>query len=203
MDKKSNYEVVREVWRQKFLDMDHESLSDRFQLALDAESLYLTYFSRPYAIDRKTARITRLDRPDAPINFGLEMNFFNMFYYAVERPRPSGELVPFRQVKRAYPFEAAYRRTILDPFCRYFTGRVDALRTALEALHAAPVVQGDAGGLLQILPGLGLAVTFWDADDEFPAQANMLFDSNITDYFHEENVVTIASDTATFLEEER
>ena len=52
-----------------------------------------------------------------------------------------------------------------------------------------------------MIPGLKLDVLFWDGDDEFPAQANMLFDSNITDFMHEENVVGVASDAATFLAE--
>ena len=201
MEKKSNYDAVREVWRQKFLTMDHESLAERFHLNIDADCLYLTYFSHPYSIDRRTARIVRLDRPDAVIGFDTEMNFFNMFHYAVERPAPSGELVPFRKVKRVYPFEAAYMRTIVHPFEQRFTGHVPELRRAFDALRARPLPQGDAGGALEILPGLELAVTFWDADDEFPAQANMLFDSNITDYMHEENVVCVASDAAEFLAE--
>ena len=75
------------------------------------------------------------------------------------------------------------------------------LRRAFAALQARPLSQGDAGGALEILPGLELAVTFWDADDEFPAQANMLFDANITDYMREENVVCTASDAAEFLAE--
>ena len=201
MEKKSNYDAVREVWRQKFLAMDHESLAERFHLDIDASHLYLTYFSLPYSIDRRAAHIVRLDRPDAPIGFDTEMNFFNMFHYAVEHPVPSGDLVPFRNVKRVYPFEAAYMRTIIHPFEQRFTGHVPELRRALEALRARPLPYGDAGGALEILPGLELAVTFWDADDEFPAQANMLFDSNITDYMHEENVVCVASDAAEFLTE--
>lgn len=198
----SNYEKVRADWRQRFLQMDCERLAARFRLRQDARNLYLTYFSREYAVDRHTARITRLDRPEAEIGFDLEMSFFNMFHYAVEHPVPSGELVPFRSVKRVYPFEAAYRRTILEPFSLFFAGHPEALRKALSALKAEPLPQGDAGGRLEIFPGLRMAVIFWDGDDEFPAQANMLFDSNITDYMHEENVVMVASDAARFLMEE-
>ena len=44
-----------------------------------------------------------------------------------------------------------------------------------------------------------IAVLFWDADDEFEAQANMLFDSNITDFLHEENVVGVAADAVYYL----
>lgn len=196
-----NYGAVREAWRQRFLQMDHEALARRFHLGIDEDFLRLTYFSHPCAIDRRTAQIIRLDRPDAEIGFNQEMNFFNMFHYAVEHPQPSGKLVPFRSVKRVYPFEAAYLKTIIHPFEADFAGRVPDLRRALSALGARPIPQGDAGGELEVFPGLRLAVTFWDADDEFPAQANMLFDSNITDFMHEENVVCVASDAVKFIKE--
>lgn len=198
----SNYEKVRQEWRQRFLEMDCGMLAKRFGLKLDENALYVTYFSRPYAIDRRTARIVRTDAPETEIGFDLEMNFFNMFHYAVESPQPSGELVPFRSVKRVYPFEAAYRKSILVPFANCFAGRAESLRCALAALKALPLPKGDAAGRLEILPGLCMEVYFWDGDDEFPAQANMLFDSNITDYMHEENVVMVASDAASFLIEE-
>ena len=196
-----NYNAVREHWRQKFLQMDHESLAERFRLKIDENNLYLTYFNRPFVIDRCTGRISRPDKPGFVSTFGIEMNFFNMFHYAVEHPVPSGKLVPFRNVKRVYPFEAAYMKSTIHPFEQAYTGRVPELRRALAALNARPIPQGDAGGELEILPGLRLAITFWDADDEFSAQANMLFDSAITDFMHEENVVMVAGDAVRFIEE--
>lgn len=201
MERKSNYEAVRESWRKRFLAMDCEALARRFHLKLDGDFLYLTYFSHPCAIDRRTARISRLDRPGAEIGFNMEMTFFNMFHYAVENPRPSGEMVPFRSVKRAYPFESAYRSSILEPLAQLFAGRADALQAAFQRLGAEKIARCDAGGRLDVIPGLKLDVLFWDGDDEFPAQANMLFDSNITDFMHEENVVGVASDAAAFLAE--
>lgn len=194
-----HYEAVSAEWRARFVQMDHESLARRFRLQIDASHLYLTYFSRPYAIERGSGKILRLDQPQAKIEFSQEMTFLNMFHYAQHTPLPSGKLVPFRSVKRVYPFETAYLKTIIHPFEQIFSGKLDALSRALNALHARPIAQGDAGGELEIFPGLRMAVAFWDADDEFAAQANMLFDENITDYMHEENVVGVASDAAKFL----
>ena len=48
------------------------------------------------------------------------MNIYNAFYYSAAHPVASGNLVAFRQVKRVYPFEAAYRRTIISG-CRSFS----------------------------------------------------------------------------------
>ena len=34
---------------------------------------------------------------------------------------------------------------------------------------------------------------FWEGDEEFPAQANLLFDRSATDYIHGESIVTLAA----------
>ena len=47
-----------------------------------------------------------------------------------------------------------------------------------------------------------LTVLFWDGDEEFEAQANILFDADITDFIHEETVVCVAADLVRRLAEE-
>ncbi|MDO4519191.1 MAG: DUF3786 domain-containing protein [Eubacteriales bacterium] len=199
MNRTDNYQKVRDDWKQKFLGMDHKGLAKRFHLKIDEENLYITYYSHPFAIDRKTGEITRLDLPEKIVGFDTALLFYTMFHYAVEEPSPSGILVPFREVKRVYPFEAAYRNTTLKQIEERFTGKAEELRNACEMLGGIPMKQGDAGYKIESLPGLYVAVTFWDADDEFEAQANMLFDSNITDYMHEESVVSVAMDALYYL----
>ncbi|MBQ8184320.1 MAG: DUF3786 domain-containing protein [Lachnospiraceae bacterium] len=46
-----------------------------------------------------------------------------------------------------------------------------------------------------------LTVVFWDGDEEFGAQANILFDGDITDFLHEETVVLLAADLVRHLVE--
>ncbi|MFR6583492.1 MAG: DUF3786 domain-containing protein [Ruminococcus sp.] len=42
---------------------------------------------------------------------------------------------------------------------------------------------GRCGVCLPVFPFLNIAVLFWDKDEEFEAQANMLFDSEITELY--------------------
>ena len=127
------------------------------------------------------------------------MNIYNTFYYSAAHPVASGSLVAFRQVKRVYPFEAAYRRTIIFRLQELFAGKTEELRKACEALGGTLLPQGDVGYVLPVFPFLNIAVLFWDKDEEFEAQANMLFDSEITEFMHEENVVCVAADAAYYL----
>ncbi len=197
--KTSNYEKLIETWRQKFLQMDQEKLIKKFTLEADEDNLYIVYFSRKLRISRTDGKIWDLQHPERKLGFNTVITIYNMFYYAMENPVESGRLVPFREVKRVYPFEAAYKRTILKRFADTFSGHVQELLGACEKLGGIRMPQGDAGYILPVFPFLHIAVLFWDGDEEFEAQGNMLFDSNITDFFHEENVVCIAADAVYYL----
>ena len=195
-NRQSNYDQVIENWRLKFLEMDQEELIRKFQLEADEEFLYIIYFSKRFRIDRKTGFITEDGKNPG---FDTVMNIYNTFYYSAAHPVASGNLVAFRQVKKVYPFEAAYRRTIISRLQELFAGKTEELRKACEALGGTLLPQGDVGYVLPVFPFLNIAVLFWDKDEEFEAQANMLFDSEITEFMHEENVVCVAADAVYYL----
>ena len=195
-NRQSNYDQVIENWRLKFLEMDQEELIRKFQLEADEEFLYIIYFSKRFRIDRKTGFITEDGKKPG---FDTVMNIYNTFYYSAAHPVASGNLVAFRQVKRVYPFEDAYRRTIISRLQELFSGKTEELRKACEALGGTLLPQGDVGYVLPVFPFLNIAVLFWDKDEEFEAQANMLFDSEITEFMHEENVVCVAADAVYYL----
>ena len=195
-NRQSNYDQVIENWRLKFLEMDQEELIRKFQLEADEEFLYIIYFSKRFRIDRKNGFITEDGKSPG---FDTVMNIYNTFYYSAAHPVASGNLVAFRQVKRVYPFEAAYRRTIIFRLQELFAGKKEELRKACEALGGTLLPQGDVGYVLPVFPFLNIAVLFWDKDEEFEAQANMLFDSEITEFMHEENVVCVAADAVYYL----
>ena len=195
-NRQSNYDQVIENWRLKFLEMDQEELIRKFQLVADEEFLYIIYFSKRFRIDRKNGFITENGKSPG---FDTVMNIYNTFYYSAAHPVASGNLVAFRQVKKVYPFEAAYRRTIISRLQELFAGKTEELRKACEALGGTLLPQGDVGYVLPVFPFLNIAVLFWDKDEEFEAQANMLFDSEITEFMHEENVVCVAADAVYYL----
>ena len=195
-NRQSNYDQVIENWRLKFLEMDQEELIRKFQLEADEEFLYIIYFSKRFRIERKNGFITEDGKSPG---FDTVMNIYNTFYYSAAHPVASGNLVAFRQVKRVYPFEAAYRRTIIFRLQELFAGKTEELRKACEALGGTLLPQGDVGYVLPVFPFLNIAVLFWDKDEEFEAQANMLFDSEITEFMHEENVVCVAADAVYYL----
>lgn len=197
-----NYKALCEKWREIYLGLNQEELERRFGLRSDQEARYITYFNQEYRLDKKSGKLSLVSNPEQELSFHAVMMIYHLFYYSKPEAKVRGEFVPFRQVKRAAPFERAYIRNILEPLAKAFDGHTEELRRACEALRGQPVSQGDVGYRIQAFDCMPLVLVFWDGDEEFPAQANILFDADITDFLHEETVVSAASELFRRLSEE-
>ena len=198
----NRFEMMRDYWRQRFLEMDQEGLIRRFNLVSDNTNLYITYYCQPYQVDRATGTIRRCDRPNEDVPFSPLMSIYHLFCYSKPGAANSGVFVPFREVKGAAPFAPAFEKTIAEGLARPFEGHLEMLQAASAALNGMPVSQGDAGYIFHAFECMPVKMVFWDGDDEFPAQANLLFDRNITDFTHEETVCCVAEDLMRRLREE-
>ena len=188
----SNYDRLNENWRNLFLQMDHEELARRFRLKTDDSALYITFYGRQYRLDRRSGAVTEAENPDTPVSFDESMSILNMLYYSRPGASVSGRFVPFRDVKGASPFAPAFEKSVASGLAAPFEGRLDALKRACETLGGEKIPQGDAGYILRAFDFMPVMLVFWDGDDEFGAQANLLFDARITDFTHEESVCCIA-----------
>ena len=56
-----------------------------------------------------------------------------------------------------------------------------------------PAAGQDMGYELSAFQCIPVRFLFWEGDEEFPAQGNLLFDAGATDFIHGESIVTIAS----------
>lgn len=197
-----NYEILCDKWRKIYLEMDHEELIQRFHLESDEEAMYVIYFHEKYRLDKKSGMLTLDSDPDRILSFNTVMSIYNLFYYSRPGAKIKGEFVPYRQVKRAAPFAPAFQRTVVNPLAGKFNGRQELLEKACKAMGGVPIRQGDVGYQLNAFNCIPVQVLFWDGDDEFEAQANILFDADITDFLHEESVCCIGSDLVRRLSEE-
>lgn len=204
----SNYEKLCEDWRLKFLELDQEKLCRRLpELKQEGEYLTLFHFGQKYGVHRQTGQIFALS--DWPMRGGADdkasealeevsvnvrLDIYNLFWYSKETAYFQNRWVPFRELKNASPFAPAFEKNILKPLAATFEGKPDKLREAAQALGGEMLSQADVGFILPCFVCIPMQFLFWDGDDEFPAQANILFDYSATDYIHVESTVTLATE---------
>lgn len=192
---KGNYKKLCDEWGEKFLHWDHEAMMSNLNMnTFDEEKIKLIYFGLPYSIDRKIGIIRNEANLYEEPDFNTQMAIYHLFFYSKEKPVNCGEWVPFRDVKGAGVFDAAYQRTVLTPFAQAFDGKLELLEKTGIEMGFEKMQYGDVSFLVHAFECIPLIYIFWDGDDEYPASANILFDKNITDFTHAETVVLLASD---------
>lgn len=197
----NNYEKWCQEWQERFLTLDQKELLKKIP-ELKEEDNYLTliYFHKKYGIHKETGEIICFES-QKPLTLFCKLNIYTLLWYCKDTASFTGEWLPFRSLKDASPFGPAFQKTVIDVFAATFSGHIEELKAACEAMGGQRLSHADAGYELLAFSCIPVRFLFWDGDDEFPAQANILFDKSATDYIHVESLVSIASEGLSLLSE--
>jgi hypothetical protein len=172
--------------------MDQNDICARLpEVRMEDEQLTLWHFGRQFAVNRTDGKITVLS-DDKPVDITPKLNIYTLFWYCLPDTLLSGEWAAFRNLKDGSPFGKAFQNGITEPLATTFTGNEDRLVSAVQKLRGQRFP--DNSFVIPAFDCIPVKLNFWDADDEFPAQANILFDKSATDYIHIESIVTIAAE---------
>jgi hypothetical protein len=187
-----HYEALRLQWQDKIANLDRAALMRRLPcLRQDPDGLHIIYLGSDHVITPSGAVF--VSGCDRKISWNDEMNILTHLWYAKEETALTGDWVSFSDLPGASPYGPAFLRGNLQPFAAAFAGNGPKLEQALMALDGMKLPTGDVGYQINAFPYIPVRVLFWDGDEEFPAQVNLLFDRSACDYIHVESIVTIAS----------
>ena len=190
--KVDHYEELFDKWRRYILTLDPELLARKIpELQEEGEDLVLSHFNRKLGVSLKDGTIHAME-DEQPVSRNEKLDVYTLFGYCKEGARLSGEWVPFEKLKNTSPFAGAFRNGILLPLARMFDGHAKELEQALVSLGGSRLSWSDVGYEVKAFACIPVRVLFWDGDEEFPAQANLLFDRASTDFIHGESIVTIS-----------
>ena len=104
----------------------------------------------------------------------------------------SYEYISYRGLDGGNVFYDAFYKTAIEPLARAFGSNPASLLAAGALFGGTPVQKGTGTGiLLFFLPRVLLLCQVWPGDDEFPASANILFDSTANHYLHTEDLAAM------------
>ena len=95
---------------------------------------------------------------------------------------PTGRWIGFQELPDGSFYRRAFQGYSGDQLVRELNGDVGAFRRAAERMGGEPFELGDAAYRFRALPRLPLAAVWWAGDEEFPAEASVLFDETAGRY---------------------
>lgn len=91
---------------------------------------------------------------------------------------PSGTWISYREFPGGRFYEPVVQRNVENPLASAFGGNLDKFDKAAESLGGKAEEFGDAAYSFSLFPRVLICFIIWKSDPEFPARANVLFDSN-------------------------
>jgi hypothetical protein len=117
----------------------------------------------------------------------------HLFYYSRAKDEGvSGEWVKFNTLRGSWACRYSFDEEDVSKLINAFNEKEDALFEAIEKLGGKRVDYGDAAFEVSFLPNVKVLLIFEAADEEFPADVRLLYDSNSVFYLPHELLGTIS-----------
>ena len=167
-------------------------MAERSGATIDQEgNLRVEFLRREYVIDHAEWTVKRANDGATPPS--LMQSLILTYLYTADGTPPSDRWLGFRELPNGLFYAQAFQGYTGAVLVRDLNGDVAAFKTASEKLQGAALSIGDAGYAFQVLPRLKLAVVMWAGDEEFPAQAQVLFQESAPQYLITDGLAIVGS----------
>ncbi len=123
-----------------------------------------------------------------------------LYGYASSNPvQETSKLISFRKIPGGWLYYKPFTYRALKSIEKAFGSNPEMLVRAGELLGGTRAKIGDSSVKLYSLPLIPITIVIWAETDEFPASANMFYDSSITNYLSTEQIVMLSELTASRL----
>ena len=183
--------VVKEA-QAKLRQIDRKVVAERSGATLDQDgNLRVECLHREYVIDHAEWTVRRVDDGTAPPS--LIQSLILTYLHTSDGTPPIDRWLGFRELPNGLFYAQAFQGYTGAELVRDLHGDTAVFKRASEELQGTPLVMGDAGYVFQVLPRLRLAVIMWSGDDEFPAQAQVLFPESAPHYLITDGLAILGS----------
>ena len=202
---RNNYETMRNQMRPYFLAFNQQEIIRKFNLDHDADYLYIRFCGRPYRIGRTTGIVEWSENGFATCtegNYSESMTIYDVLCYSRPGCRLSGEFAPSSSLPGiVYTGMKAGSSMGSRKTEDYFNANVGKLNEACLALGGIPEGKGDVAYRIPIFDFLPVRFSFWEADEDFPPEIRVLWDTNVQSYMHFETLFSAAGHLLSRIEE--
>jgi hypothetical protein len=187
-----DFQQARDLAAQELAKQELTEISRRSGYEKDGEDvLKVPFLDRQYNVSYPEFTFT--DASDASAEVPLQEQVLLLHYLVGCQPRLTGQWVAYREIPGAGFYYGAFVKRAIDPLKKVFGQNVEGLKRAAAKLNATALETGQAAFRLDVLPYAPIQVILWEGDDEFPAEANVLFDASVGDYLSPEDAAWLGS----------
>ena len=165
-------------YKERFTAADPAEISARLGLPFENGGFSVTLLGTTYRISHPDC-VFSADREDALGVTSLTMQVLLLRLLLLGKPAPETEdFKSFSELPWGEVYQKPFSGRILNRAAFTFGTRLDDFRRAAEKLGGKPISQGDAAYEFRFTENYRLRLILWEADDEFPPSAQLLYSAN-------------------------
>jgi len=151
----------------------------------------LDFFWREYVVSGDDFTVRRADTGEGVPSFIGSLIL--TYLVTADGTTPSSRWIGFRELPDGMFYVQAFEGYSGGRLVRELPDGIEGFRRAAEALGGEPFETGDGGYAFTVLPHVHMAVAYWEGDDEFPAQARVLFENTAAHYMPTDGLAILGS----------
>ncbi len=156
-----------------------------------ADLLHVPFLDRVYRV--RYPGFEFADEADAGRDVPLQEQVLILHYLMADGPvLPAADWVAYREIPGAGFYFSAFVKRAVDPLKNSFGRNPAAFVAAAGRLCGHAVEQGDSGFEFNVLPHVRLRLILYTADEEFPAEAGILFERRVGRLLSPEDIAWLA-----------
>lgn len=105
--------------------------------------------------------------------------------------QPTGRWVSYRELPGGNNHYGTFKLEAMDPLAKQWGASPEKFAEVCERLGGKKLALGDIAYGIRVLPKIEVAFILWLADEEFPAQANILYDATASMHLNTEGLEVI------------
>ena len=185
-----DYINAKKLAAQALSTKSFHDIADKTGFQTEGENTFkIPFLERMYRVEFPGFEFVADDKKEVPIQ---EQVLILHYLLGCDDEKPSGKQVAYREIPGAAFYFNAFVKRAVDPLKNMFGKNVLALKKAAENLSGNQIETGDAGFEFQLFPKIGIQLIIWEGDEDFPPDANILFDRVIGDILSPEDVAWLS-----------
>jgi hypothetical protein len=150
------------------------------------------FFADEYEIDPDARRVVSLSCGVPPREHVAVLLLHYSLRRAGSMPEAGEDWISFKELPGGREYFDAFKKRAIDAVVRKYGDDPEKIFSCLERLPGRKFRYGDAGIVLEAFANVPVLITVWGRDEEFSADANVLFDRSIAEIFCTEDVAVLA-----------
>jgi hypothetical protein len=174
-EKPTNYEEVYTGLVERLEEVDFNHCVTHLGVQKADDGFNLRIFARDCLIDREGLKTS----DGTPLDFKIRIVAAHYLLHAGQGEE-TGQWVAYRDFKDGAFFHPSFAQTVEQRIAEHFSGRMQDLEKSGEAKGSRQIggLGGDVCLRFSAFPKIPVVLIFYDADDDFPSSARILFDSS-------------------------